>query len=43
MTLHLMENTVYEYSSKVFKQTHILSNFDFLITSWIFPKAYVLL
>lgn len=38
MILHFfMENAVYEYCSKVFKQTHILSN------SWIFPKAYVLL
>jgi len=33
MILHLIENAVYEYSSKVFKQTHILSNSYFLVSS----------
>lgn len=40
-----MENAVYEDSSKVCKQTHILRNFSFLMSesSQIFPKASVLL
>lgn len=41
MILPLMENAVCKYSSKVFKWTHSWRNFDILVSSQIFPEAYV--